>query len=62
MGLIDKMLKLARMEKALNGDTSMQIWLSKQWLGEKDRSEQDNNIKLEIPKIQWSDSDDSDNG
>ncbi len=35
------LLKVIRFDKAMNGDTTMQIWLSKQILGETDRKATD---------------------
>jgi hypothetical protein len=48
-----KMLKLARLETALNGNTTMQIWLSKQWLGERDKTDMDisGKIDMDITKL-----------
>ena len=46
-----KSLRRAMWEKAMNGDTRVQLWLSKQYLGMKDAPE-DNTNKMPLP---WED-------
>ena len=48
-----KSLRRAQFEKALNGDTRMQIWLGKQYLGQKESPE---DIQGTAP-LPWSDED-----
>jgi len=42
-------LRTAQLDKALSGDTTMQIWLGKNWLSQTDRQQiqQDTTIKVE---------------
>lgn len=46
-----KSLRRAQFEKALNGDTKMQVWLGKQYLGQKDSPED----KVGTQPLPWSD-------
>jgi len=46
-----KSLRRAQFEKALNGDTRMQIWLGKQYLGQKDSPED----AVATQPLPWSD-------
>ena len=52
-----KQLKLARHERALEGDNTMLIWLSKQRLGETDKNNLDIQSEIKIPQLKWADED-----
>ena len=40
-----ELLKAKQFETAMSGNVSMQIWLGKQYLGQRDKTETDHNIK-----------------
>lgn len=44
----DDMLRLAQFKEAVKGNTSMLIWLGKQYLEQKDKSESDNRQDLTL--------------
>lgn len=41
-----ELLRAKQFQTAMNGNVTMQIWLGKQYLGQRDRTEADTNIKL----------------
>lgn len=45
------MIRFKQFDKAMKGDTSMLIWLGKQYLGQKDKIENDNNTTVVIEQI-----------